>query len=165
MKTTSTSLVRLCGALLLAVAGSACSGVSSTAAPESAPSAPVGKTPAPAPAPAAAPPPAPVRAAAPAATTDLLQQLRAEIGGAACDTAQQCKTIPVGHKACGGPETYLAWSSKASDGAKLRSLADAYGAKRKSENVASGMISNCMAVMDPGATCNAGRCVTGGAAI
>lgn len=155
MKTTSPPFVRLCGALLLAVAGSACSGVSSTAAPESAPSAPVPKAPA----------PAPVRAAAPAATTDLLQQLRAEIGGAACDTAQQCKTIPVGHKACGGPETYLVWSSKASDGAKLRSLADAYGAKRKSENVASGMISNCMAVMDPGATCSAGRCVTGGAAI
>lgn len=157
MKTTSTSFVRLCGALLLAAAGSACSGVSSTAAPDTAPSAPVAKAPVSA--------PAPVRAAAPAATTDLLQQLRAEIGGAACDTAQQCKTIPVGHKACGGPETYLAWSSKASDGAKLRSLADAYGAKRKSENVASGMVSNCMAVMDPGATCNAGRCVTGGAAI
>ncbi len=152
--TPSRPMRKLIAALLFALAGSACSGVSSTAAPESAP---VAKAPAPV--------PAPVRAAAPAATTDLLQQLRAEIGGAACDSAQQCKTIPVGHKACGGPETYLAWSSKATDGAKLRSLADAYGAKRKSENVASGMASNCMAVMDPGATCSAGRCVTGGAAI
>ena len=152
MKMTTSSLSRLCGAVFLAIAGSACSGVSSTAAPE-APSAPV---------PPIAKAPAPVRTAAPAPASDSLQQLRTEIGSAACDNAQQCKTIAVGHKACGGPETYLVWSSKVSDAAKLRSLADAHGTKRKSENIASGMVSNCMAVMDPGATCSAGRCVTGG---
>lgn len=154
MKKTTSSLSRLCGALLLAVCASACSGVSSTAAPEVTPVAPVAS------APPAAKAPAPVRTSAPA--SDPLQKLRAEIGNAACDSAQQCNTIAVGHKACGGPESYLAWSSKASDAAKVRSLADAYGAKRKSENMASGMASNCMAVMDPGATCSAGRCVTGG---
>lgn len=132
-KSLSPFLPRLCGALLIAFAGSACSGVSSTA---------------------------PAKPAVP--VPGLLQQLRAEIGSAACDTAQQCKTIAVGHKACGGPETYLAWSTKSSDGTKLRSLADAYGAQRKRENLAAGMMSTCSAVMDPGATCSAGRCVTGG---
>ena len=151
MKISSTTLGRLSGALLLAIAGSACSGVSSSTTAVAA-----GPTPAPPVTKASAP----AKPAAPA--TDLLQQLRAEIGEAACDTAQQCKTIAVGHKACGGPETYLAWSSKSSDGAKLRRLADAHGAKRKSENLASGMMSTCSAVMDPGATCSAGRCVTGG---
>lgn len=140
MKIKLAPLARLCGALLLAAAGTACSGVSNSA-------------------PAA---PAPVKSASPAPTTDLLQQLHAEIGNAACDSSQQCKTIPVGHKACGGPETYLAWSAKGSDGAKLRRLADAYGAQRKAENLASGMLSNCSATMDPGATCSAGRCVSGG---
>ena len=130
MKTTS-SLARLCGALLFAAAGSACSGVSNSAP---------------------ATPPA-----------GLLQQLRAEIGDAACDSAQQCKTVAVGHKACGGPENYLAWSSKSSDGAKIRQLAEAQRAQRKAENEASGMVSTCSAVMDPGATCSAGRCVNGGA--
>ena len=151
MKISTTTLSRLSGALLLAIAGSACSGVSSSTAPATAspaPTPPASKTSAP--------------AAPAAAATDLLQQLRAEIGDAACDSAQQCKTIAVGHKACGGPETYLAWSSKNSDGAKVRRLADAHGAKRKSENLASGMMSTCSAVMDPGATCTAGRCVTGG---
>ncbi len=114
-------------------------------------------------APAPAPTPPVVKAATPVAGgADLLQQLRAEIGTAACETAQQCKTVAVGHKACGGPETYLAWSSKSSDAGKVRKLADAYGAQRKNENIASGMISTCSAVMDPGATCTAGRCVTGG---
>ena len=150
MKTLSHSLVRLCGALLFAAAGSACSGVNNPAPAVTAP------------APVKAATPAPVKSNVPAPATDLLQQLRAEIGSAACDSAQQCKTIAVGHKACGGPETYLAWSSKGTDSAKLRSLADAYGAKRKAENLASGMLSNCAAVMDPGATCNAGRCVSGG---
>ena len=130
MKTTS-CLARLCGALLFAAAGSACSGPGN-------------------PAPATPPP-------------GLLQQLRAEIGTAACDSAQQCKTIAVGHKACGGPETYLAWSRKTGDGAKIRHLAEAQRAQRKAENEASGMLSTCSAVMDPGATCSAGRCVTGGA--
>ncbi len=88
--------------------------------------------------------------------------MRAEIGDAACDSAAQCKTIAVGHKACGGPETYLVWSSKRSDPAKVARLADAYGSKRKDENIASGMASNCAMTMDPGATCNAGRCVAGG---
>lgn len=122
----TTLLGRLGGTLLLAIAGSACSG------------------------------------AAPAPAPDLMQQLRAEIGNAACDSSQQCKTVAVGNKACGGPESYLAWSSKASDGATVRRLADAYSAKRKSDNLASGMVSTCSAVMDPGATCSAGRCVTGG---
>lgn len=153
MNMTSSPLAHLCGALLFAVAGSACSGVSSTA-----PAAPVAET-------APAPTPPVAKAATPAAAggSDLLQQLRSEIGTAACDTSQQCKTIAVGHKACGGPETYLAWSSKGSDAGKVRTLADAYGAQRKSENIASGMMSTCSAVMDPGASCTAGRCVTGGA--
>ena len=133
MKNTSFLLVRLCGAILLASAGSACSGGSKAAVP------------------------------VPLPHTDLLQQLKAEIGSAACDSSQQCKTIAVGHKACGGPATYFAWSSKANDGARIKLLADAYSASRKAEEKKSGMVSTCSAVMDPGASCNAGRCVSGGA--
>jgi hypothetical protein len=136
---TSPTLARLCGALLFALAGSACSGV--------------GNPPSPAPSPVAQ---------APAPTSDLLKQLRAEIGDAACDTSAQCHTIAVGYKACGGPEAYLPWSSKASSEKKIRNLAEAHGTQRKNEVVASGMLSNCMAEMDPGATCSAGRCVKGG---
>ncbi|MEJ7806778.1 MAG: hypothetical protein WKG03_12770 [Telluria sp.] len=144
MKTFPT-LTRLCGALLLAAAGSACSGVNNSA-----------------PATPPAPPPA-VKAAAPAPATNLLQQLRAEIGSAACDSAKQCKSVAVGHKACGGPESYLAWSTKSSDAARVQQLADAYRDQRKAQDAASGMMSTCSMVMDPGATCNAGRCVSGGA--
>lgn len=132
-------LLRLCGALAFASTFAACTGVAASA-------------------PAA---PAPARASAPVATSTLMQQIQAEIGDAGCDSAQQCKTVAIGHKACGGPESYLAWSSKRSDAGKIASLAAAHTAERKAQNIKSGMMSTCSLVMDPGATCSAGRCVPG----
>lgn len=149
MKTSFSLLARLCGALVLATASVACSGVASS-----------GDSAAPAPT-APAPAPAPVVAAAPASS--LMDQLTAEIGDAACDNSQQCKTIAVGSKACGGPEAYLPYSTKRSDSAKVSRLAAQHAAQRKASDERSGMVSNCMMLMDPGAVCTAGRCVKGGA--
>jgi len=88
----------------------------------------------------------------------LMQDIKAEIGDAACDAAQQCRSIAVGHKACGGPEGYLAWSSKRSDEARLKDLVAAHAAARSEENRRSGMMSDCRLITDPGASCRAGRC-------
>ena len=129
-------LLRLCGALAICVTYAACSGAPSSA-------------------------PAPSRAAAPVMKSTQMQQIQTEIGDAACDSADQCKTVAIGHKACGGPETYLAWSSKRSDGAKIGQLAAALEAERRSQTLRSGMISTCSVVVDPGAACSAGRCITG----
>lgn len=97
--------------------------------------------------------------AAPAATQALYQQLQQEIGNAACDAPAQCRTLAIGHKSCGGPERYAAWSTKAGNAARIEQLGADYAAARKADDTGSGMISNCMMVMDPGATCSAGRCV------
>ncbi|MBT9492829.1 MAG: hypothetical protein IV107_10885 [Paucibacter sp.] len=88
----------------------------------------------------------------------LWQQIEAEVGVAACDGPQQCHSIAVGAKACGGPDSYLAWSSKSSDGNKLRGLVEQHAAARRAENLASNMMSDCRLVTDPGASCQAGRC-------
>jgi hypothetical protein len=77
----------------------------------------------------------------------------------ACDQDDQCHTIGVGHKACGGPERYLAWSSKNDDGARLRALVAEHAAARQAEDTKKGMMSTCSVVPDPGATCSAGQCV------
>lgn len=92
-----------------------------------------------------------------------MDQLTAEIGDAACDNSQQCKTIAVGSKACGGPEAYLPYSTKRSDSAKVSRLAAQHAAQRKASDERAGMVSNCMMLMDPGAVCTAGKCVKGGA--
>ncbi|WP_075794435.1 hypothetical protein [Massilia putida] len=101
---------------------------------------------------------------APSTTVDkgsapLLARIEAERGDAACDADDQCHTIGVGHKACGGPERYLAWSSKNTDGTRLRALVSEHAAARRAEDTKTGMMSTCSVVPDPGAACSAGHCV------
>lgn len=95
---------------------------------------------------------------APAGSGPLRQQILAEIGDAACDATPQCQTLAVGHKSCGGPEGYLAWSSKRSDGARLNALAEQHRAARRQEDLREGMVSNCAIEIDSGASCVVGRC-------
>ena len=103
---------------------------------------------------------APVQDAPPApGNASLLAQIQAEVGAAACDSTQQCHTLAIGAKACGGPERYLAWSSKDYDGKKLKALAQAQAEASRKQQQADGMMSTCAIVTDPGATCEAGRCV------
>jgi hypothetical protein len=75
--------------------------------------------------------------------------------------------MPVGHKSCGGPESYVAYSTKSGDEARLLALGTQYAAARKAAHQDSGMVSNCMLERDPGATCAANRCVLtkGGAGV
>lgn len=87
------------------------------------------------------------------------RQLQAEIGAARCDVASQCKTLAVGDKACGGPERYVAFSSTASDPGRLARLAAQYADASRRDNERAGLMSTCNIVSDPGATCQAGRCV------
>ena len=89
----------------------------------------------------------------------LLAQIQAEVGAAACDSSQQCQTIAIGAKACGGPDSYLAWSTKNNDGKKLKALAQAHAEASRKQQQADGMMSTCAIVTDPGASCVAGRYV------
>lgn len=83
----------------------------------------------------------------------ILATITAEIGDAACDDSSQCRTLPVGAKACGGPEAYLAWSSQRGKEKTLLTLSDAHQTARRAEQGKSGMASNCAMVVDPGARC------------
>lgn len=106
--------------------------------------------------PSAAPASAPT--ALPASAAPLAQQVRDEIGDAACTSNSQCRTIGVGHRACGGPEAWLAWSTSTTNESKLKPLVDAHTQARKAEVERSGMMSICAMLPDPGAQCVAQRC-------
>ncbi|KQQ32933.1 hypothetical protein ASF61_12620 [Duganella sp. Leaf126] len=109
--------------------------------------------------PAADPPPA---AAVSAATIDSLwQQIQAASANAVCDNSSQCHALGVGAKACGGPESYIAWSSKQDDGAALKQLVARHAAARRADNVREAVMSTCSMVSPPGASCQANRCVLG----
>ena len=86
----------------------------------------------------------------------------AEVGTATCTTDADCSAVAVGHKACGGPTGYLAWSVKVSDPARLTQKVAAHAAAEASAAATSGMASNCMMLANPGAECKAQRCVLKG---
>lgn len=115
----------------------------------------------PPPAPPAAPaaPASPASPAAPAAASGLWQQIQAASANPACDNDSQCHTIGVGAKACGGPQSYLPWSSKQDDGATLKQLVERHAAALRAQDAREAMMSTCSVVSDPGASCRANRCV------
>lgn len=88
----------------------------------------------------------------------LAQELRALIGPAACTSDSQCRSLPVGARACGGPAGYWAWSTERSDAKQVLDLSRRQAEAQKRENAASGMQSDCRMLTDPGAACVANRC-------
>lgn len=118
-------------------------------------------TPAPSPpAPVPANPAAPAQAPAPK-EGDLLAQIRALIGNASCTDGGQCRTLPIGSRACGGPEGYLAYSTSSAPEAELKALAERHKQERADFHAKSGAMSNCRYMPDPGAVCVAGTCRLG----
>ena len=59
----------------------------------------------------------------------LEDQAKALVKADGCTSADQCRTAPVGNRACGGPRYYLVYCSRTTDSAalfaKLKAVADA----------------------------------------
>jgi hypothetical protein len=100
----------------------------------------------------------PAGAASEPESARLARELRELIGPAACTADAQCRTVPVGAKACGGPAGYLAWSVEGTEAARLTALAARQAEAQRRELQAEGRRSNCALVTDPGARCVAGQC-------
>lgn len=102
--------------------------------------------------------PTPAGKTAPAADAGTLAQIRAKIGTATCTDSSQCRTLPLGARACGGPEAYLPYSTANNAETALKALGERYKQERQAQNEKSGMVSDCRFMMDPGAVCQAGTC-------
>ena len=89
----------------------------------------------------------------------LQSQIRAEIGTAACTSNTQCRTLPLGAQACGGPQAWLAWSTAVSREATLNTLSEQLSALQRQRNAQNRMVSTCQFKADPGAWCPAQQCV------
>lgn len=88
----------------------------------------------------------------------LAQELRTAIGPARCTSDSQCRSLPVGARPCGGPAGYWAWSTEGTDAKRVLELARQQSEAQKREIEASGLLSDCRAIADPGAACIANRC-------
>ncbi|WP_036252710.1 hypothetical protein [Massilia sp. BSC265] len=98
-----------------------------------------------------------------AAGGDTLARIRALAGDATCTESGQCRTLPVGAIPCGGPESYLPYSTAGTDEKALRTLGEQFKAERQAAHKAGGMMSICRHLPDPGAVCVSGRCQLGAA--
>lgn len=96
-----------------------------------------------------------------AAEAPLLAAIEAEVGSAPCTSSAQCRTLPIGAKACGGPARWMAWSITTGRADQLQAWSAQLDALQRRRFEASGMMSTCSIVPDPGAVCRAGRCVLG----
>jgi hypothetical protein len=103
---------------------------------------------------------APVAAPLPVPATEqqLVDRIRAEIGDAPCSSDAQCRTLPIGHKSCGGPAAWWAWSTANARAEPLQAWARQLADLQQRDQARSGLVSNCQLVADPGARCVAQRC-------
>lgn len=92
------------------------------------------------------------------AEKELQDRIVTEIGGAACSSHAQCRTIALGAKACGGPQAWLAWSTSVSREATLSALSEQLASLQKKRQAQSGMVSTCQFIADPGALCQVQQC-------
>ena len=80
---------------------------------------------------------------------ELDKLIKAEIGDARASDLAQCRSIPFGAKACGGPATYLAYSTAFINEAKLKALVDAFNSTSRSYIEARKILSDCRFVSEP----------------
>jgi len=106
-----------------------------------------------APPPPPPPPEPPDLAARPAQVLSLIGELR-------CECVEQCRALPLGAKPCGGPRTYVVFSTVTTDSVRLARAAAEYTALEAERNRRTGAVSDCQFVAAPSLTCSQGYCVS-----
>ena len=80
--------------------------------------------------------------------------------GGGCSRVEDCHTLPVGHKACGGPRTYVVYCATTTDVAALeRKIAELDALDRAAASA--GAISDCMLAVAPTPVLRGGACRAG----
>ncbi len=84
---------------------------------------------------------------------DPMAEVQRLIGDAACRKDADCRTVGVGHRACGGPQAYLPWSAWRTSAPALNQAAAA--TRTAPPRTTEPMMSTCQVAVDPGAHCAA----------
>jgi|SRR5690606_5463823 hypothetical protein len=89
----------------------------------------------------------------------LKQTIETLANASVCNENTECKFIAFGSKACGGPKSYLVYSTSI-DVEKLEKLVETYNQKDADFNKKYGVISDCAAVLPPlGLRCENNTCI------
>jgi len=90
--------------------------------------------------------------------TDLENEAKAIVKTDGCDAAAQCRTAPVGSRACGGPRYYLVYCSKTTDSAALFRKLEQVAAAEAEFNTRYQVVSTCEFRTPPQVGLVAGAC-------
>lgn len=88
----------------------------------------------------------------------LEDQAKALVKAEGCSSAAQCRTAPVGSRACGGPRYYLVYCSATTDSAALFRKLDAVAAAEREFNIHYKIMSTCEFRMPPTVALSGGSC-------
>jgi hypothetical protein len=81
------------------------------------------------------------------------EQIAQMIGAAACADDSECRVIGIGARACGGPESFAAWSISQTDPVALQQLVERDAEARLKELEGKGIMSTCVMLPVPGVRC------------
>ena len=87
-----------------------------------------------------------------------LALINKQIADASCDDSSQCAALAIGHRACGGPSAFLAYSTKNTDVPLLTRLAAKHSAIEKQLNKLRGTVSVCEILLPPPVICRDKHC-------
>jgi hypothetical protein len=88
----------------------------------------------------------------------LEDQAKALVKSDGCASVGECKTAPVGSRACGGPRYYLVYCSASTDSAALYRKLDAVAAAEREYNAKYQIASTCEFRMPPQVALSGGSC-------
>jgi hypothetical protein len=77
-----------------------------------------------------------------------------------CVDRSQCRVMPLGAKPCGGPWSYLIYSTATTDSARLAAAVTKYTSYQTDLNRKLGLVSDCQFVPPPQVDCVSGQCAT-----
>ncbi len=89
----------------------------------------------------------------------LEDQAKAILKTSGCGTSAECRTAPVGSRACGGPRYYLVYCAKTTDSVALFRKLDAIAAAEREYNQRYNLVSTCEFRMPQNVGVVAGSCV------
>jgi len=92
----------------------------------------------------------------------LLAEIKAMVGTAAATEPAQCKKVGLGHKPCGGPSSYLIYSTAGLDEARLLEKVSLYNQLDQAQQQRLGLVSDCAVVPEPAVALVGGVCVANG---
>lgn len=75
-----------------------------------------------------------------------------------CSSSAQCRSAPVGSRACGGPRYYLVYCAQTTDSAALFRKLDAVAAAEREYNTRYKLMSTCEFRMPPTVALSGGSC-------